>query len=58
MCACACMCVHVCVCEWQCAQCTRVTNIELCATGHLIGLCQFTDSHSMCINTVLFCVGM
>ena len=23
-----------------------------------IHVCQFTGSHSMCVNTVLFCVGM
>ena len=26
--------------------------------GPSIGLCQSTGSHSMCVNSVLFCVGM
>ena len=26
--------------------------------GPSVSLCQFTGSHSMCVNTVLFCVGM
>ena len=26
--------------------------------GPSIGLCQCTGSHSMCVNIVLYCVGM